>query len=284
MKATEFIFETEAINEIERLPAYQYQGGKDYLNNKEYGKTVRKLPGGSNLLYSIGKGSWGSSTEIKLWDPNGKDFINLQARPTEPKPVQQNREAQWRFKDRFQNWENTQKGLMAPGQIIGQLSLHTESDFPIKGALQVGTITVDEGYRGMSLAKALYGIVLTVMKRPLLAGSSQTPGGRRNWVSLANIPGVQMKGYFSIEEVEISGKSRYGNTEKAEKNIDIIMGQLGGQYIGSRNNSHYFSFDVKPSTTGKELEAAIETKLNRVYNGSWTSTAGLYAVWTGQAE
>jgi hypothetical protein len=284
MRVTEFIADTEAINEIERLPAYQYQGGKSYLGDKEYGKTVKKLPGGSGFLYSIGDSRWGSGVEVKLWDPNGKEFINLQARPPEPKPVKKNREAMWKFRDRFQAWENIQKGLIAPGQLIGQLSLHAESDFPIRGALQVGTITVDEEYRGMSLAKALYGIVLTVMKRPVLAGSSQTPGGRRNWVSLANIPGVQMKGYFSIAEVEISGKSRYGNTEKAEKNIDIIMGQLGGQYLGSKRDSHYFAFDVKPNTTGEELEAAIGTKLNRVYSGSWTSTAGLYAVWTGQAE
>jgi hypothetical protein len=143
---------------------------------------------------------------------------------------------------------------------------------------------VDEDYRGVGIAKALYGIVLTILKRPLLAGTSQTPGGRRNWVSLAGIPGVEMKGYISFDEDDLdTRRNPYSMTTpaKANKNIDTIMGQLGGQYIGkSRFGDVYFAFDVKPNTTGTELEAHVKTKLSAVY-GNYNSDAGLYAVWTG---
>jgi hypothetical protein len=180
-------------------------------------------------------------------------------------------------------------GLKAPGQLIGKLSVSDAKYFPLKGAVQVDTITVDEDYRGMSLAKALYGIVLTIMKRPLLAGSSQTPGGRRNWLSLASIPGVEMKGYFSMDEEEldpVAAKGPYSMTTPAQvnKNIDIIMGQLGGQHMGKgRHDDEYFAFDVKPDTTKQELKAYVDTKLSKVYGG-YNSDTGLYAVWTGQAE
>jgi hypothetical protein len=180
-------------------------------------------------------------------------------------------------------------GLKAPGQLIGKLSVSEAKYFPLKGAVQVDTITVDEDYRGMSLAKALYGIVLTIMKRPLLAGSSQTPGGRRNWLSLASIPGVEMKGYFSMDDDDLNPnaeRSRFSDTTPAQvnKNIDIIMGQLGGQYMGKgRHDDEYFAFDVQPDTTKQELKAYVDTKLSKVYGG-YNSDTGLYAVWTGQAE
>ena len=159
-----------------------------------------------------------------------------------------------------------QKNKNAPGQLIGKLSLSAAPYFPLKNAMQVDTITVDEDYRGMGLAKSLYGIVLTLMKSPLLAGSSQTPGGRRNWLSLSQIPGVEMKGYIGIYDDELKGKQ-----------IDTIMGQLGGQFIGGGTRKHYFAFDVVPSTG--ELAPAVKTSLSKVYGRYDT---GLYAVWTGK--
>ena len=258
MKITEII----QVSEIERIAASDYRGGKSSLYAAQPGKQVRKLPGGSGLLYSTSKGRFGG-VDIKLWDPNGKDYL-----------AQQNREKQ---------------GL--PGQLIGKLSLSDASNFPLKGAVQVDTITVDEDYRGIGIAKALYGIVLTILKKPLLAGSMQTPGGRRNWVSLASIPGVEMKGYFVIAkgDLEINQKPHDNWDRKhninAQAAIDTIMGQLGGQHLGkSPRGSDFFSFDVRPNTTGKELEAHVKQKLVDVY-GYTKSIAfnnGLYAVWTGE--
>jgi hypothetical protein len=142
---------------------------------------------------------------------------------------------------------------------------------------------VDEDYRGVGIAKALYGIVLTILKRPLLAGTSQTPGGRRNWVSLASIPGVEMKGWVALDETEFDATKPWRNTPaKVNKTIDTIMGQLGGQHIGKNSyGTDYFAFDVQPNATGTELEAAVKTKLSQVYGSNYNSNAGLYAVWTG---
>jgi GNAT superfamily N-acetyltransferase len=189
---------------------------------------------------------------------------------------------------RLRSWERSQGVTNLPGQLIGKLTLDHIRSFPLEGAVQVDTITVDEDYRGMGIAKALYGIVLTIMKRPLLAGSSQTPGGRRNWVSLANIPGVEMKGYFALDEEELDSNKaaalgqQYATPAQANKNIDIIMGKLGGQHIGvGRSGLNFFAFDVQPNTTGTELEAYVNTRLSKLY-GAGAADTGLYAVWTGQ--
>ena len=282
MRSHEFVIETQKLGEIERLTPSAYTGGKESLYNKDIGKQVKKLPGGSGFLYSTNENRWGD-TDIKLWDPNGADYASLKAQARVPKPVRRRGEDSWAFARRLSQWRDLQQSLSAPGQQIGKLSVADARDFPLKGAVQVETITVDEDYRGVGLAKALYGIVLTIMKRPLLAGSSQTPGGRRNWVSLASIPGVEMKGYFSMDEDALSpSASKYstGTPARASKNIDIIMGQLGGQYIGKgRYGDEYFAFDVRPNTTGTELEGYVKSKMSQLY-GNYN--AGLYAVWTGK--
>jgi len=98
----------------------------------------------------------------------------------------------------------------------------------------VNTITVDESYRGVGLAKALYGIVLSIMKRPLIAGSSQTSGGRKIGSSFAMFR-VEMKGYFAVREHDF-----------VDETIDTIMGRLGGQYIGEDYRGYvFFAFDVR---------------------------------------
>ena len=289
MRANEFIIETQELDEIERLTRTDYTGGKDSLYDKQYGKQVKKLPGGSGLMYSTSEGRWGG-IDIKLWDPNGKEYLVYKAKTNEPKPERRPREPQRDYEYRVYSWDKAQQELNAPGQLIGKLSVSHANGFPLKGAVQVDTITVDEDYRGVGLAKALYGIVLTIMKRPLLAGSSQTPGGRRNWVSLASIPGVEMKGYVILDSDDLdpgATRSRFSVTTPAdaEKNINTIMGKLGGQHIGTnRSGTEYFAFDVKPNTTGQELEGYIKTNLSKIYTGydSDNDNTGLYAIWTGQ--
>ena len=268
MRATDFI------TEIERLRPDEYEGGKGYLNGTTTGKKVAKLPGGSGFLYSTGIGQW-RDTAIRIWDPNGKDFLRIKQREAEPKPVIQRREDNWRFQNRVRDWERGQRVLKTPGQLIGELTVSKSTSFPLKNAVKVGAITVDEDYRGIGLAKALYGIVLTILKLPLLAGTSQTPGGRKNWVSIAGIPGVEMKGYISVGDDDLTN---------ADQTIDTIMGQLGGQFIGKGSyGDHFFAFDVQPNTTGRELEAAVSTKLSKVYPGDYNSSyAGLFAIWSGK--
>ena len=284
MKINEILTETQELDEIERLHPSGYEGGKDSLTNKAFGKQVKKLPGGSGFLYSTSNNQWWE-LDIKLWDPKNKEYLAQRAKGSEPKPVRRPGEDIYDYRSKLYNWERSQRDLKTPGQLIGKLTVNDANRFPLKGALKVGTITVDEDYRGMGLAKALYGIVLTIMKRPLLAGESQTPGGMKNWVSLSQIPGVEMKGYISFDEEEldpVASKSPFSWTTPAQanKNIDTVMGKLGGQYIGRKNGREYFAFDVKPNTTGTELEAYIDTKLSKVYS-NYNSEPGLYAIWTG---
>lgn len=267
------------ISEIERLTPSDYRGGKSYLYGGRNKKSFKPLPGGSGLLYSIEDAT--SEPTIKLWDPNPPGEDN--------KPKKMRHEFTSEYETRLRAWEQRQRTGKKELQIIGKLSLEKPYSFPIQGALQVGTITVDEDYRGVGLAKALYGIVLTIMKRPLIAGGAQTPGGRRNWVSLSQIPGVEMKGYVSVDDsafaTDPSPTSRYDHAynKEVDNRIDTIMGKLGGQYIGAsqRSGEHFFAFDVQPTTTGNELEAHIKQKLASVYGGNDSYANGLYAVWTG---
>ena len=242
MRAAEF-------NEgIYPIPAGQFRGGKSSLEiPQNFKNTLTKLPGGSGFVYTITPG--GYVTEITIWDPKGPDYIN-------------------------------RHGAQLPlGQLIGKLEISSARLFPLPGAVQVEVITVDEDYRGQGIAKALYGIVLTIMKLPLVAGDAQTPGGRINWVSLASIPGVEVKGYVGLEKYELV-PNMPSQAKRAEQNIDTIMGELGGDYIGqSPAGRHIFAMDVQPNTTGKELEAYVKTKMSKIY-GNTKFHAGLYATWS----
>ena len=243
MRAAEF-------NEgIYPIPAGQFRGGKSSLEiPQNFKNTLTKLPGGSGFVYTITPS--GYITEITIWDPKGPDYIN-------------------------------RHGAQLPlGQLIGKLEISSARLFPLPGAVQVEVITVDEDYRGQGIAKALYGIVLTIMKLPLVAGDAQTPGGRINWVSLASIPGVEVKGYVGLEKYELV-PNMPSQAKRAEQNIDTIMGELGGNYIGqSLAGRHIFAMDVQPNTTGKELEAYVKTNMSKIY-GDTKFRAGLYATWSG---
>jgi GNAT superfamily N-acetyltransferase len=263
----------EFLPEIERLTVGDYEGGKKYLYAPQ-AKKLMPLPGGSGLLYHVGGSNY--SPMVTMWDPEGTG----EATPPPRNSYEMNSE----YRARLKKWQAQQAQGGKPPQLIGKLTLEHVDAFPMQGAVQVGTITVDEDYRGRGIAKALYGIVLTIMKRPLLAGSSQTPGGRRNWLSLSQIPGVEVRGWLRIDDARLDPDL----IVDAEKNIDTLMGRIGAQHLGQSRRGFYggnqfFSFDVQPGRTGKELEAVVKTQLNRLYNESYHVTTGLYAVWTGAA-
>lgn len=227
--------------EIYRLAPDEYRGGKNELHPGRPEKKYYPLPGDSGLLYSIE--NMHDEPIIKIWDKNSP------------------------------NRRDSQRTGKSIPKIIGKLQLVHPWKFPLSGALQVDRITVDEDYRSVGIAKSLYGIVLTIMKRPLLAGSNQTPGGRRNWVSLSKIPGVQMKGYISVME----------DHEKIGK----IIGKLGGEHIGNVGIRHFFAFDVQPNTSGTELVAVVKNKITQIYRDSdplkYGFQSGLFALWTGKS-
>jgi GNAT superfamily N-acetyltransferase len=245
----------DEINEIENLQSYQYTGGKDVLKHPRYTdpdavsrKNIKPLPGGSGLNYATI--DHGRFLEIRMLDQSGQE-------------------------------------------AVGQLKL-MRVGFPIDNAYQVSTITVDEDYRGQGIAKALYGVALSILKITLLAGSQQTPGGKRNWMGLAQIPGVEVRGYVELENSDLKYKKLHkqknakdlANAERrnaiVDKNIDIVMGRLGGDYLGEDEDGNMiFAFDVVPGTGS--LTPAVKTELNKLYYGEYDMlyVTGLYAQWRG---
>lgn len=160
--------------------------------------------------------------------------------------------------------------------VLGYMSLFPMYNFPLSKAFSVEFIAVHPSYRGRGIARSLYGVALSILEFTLLAGSDQTPGGRRNWLSLNSIPGVEVRGYIPVSDDDFDGHNK-----EFDELIDIVM-ELGGEYIGKGTGkygtTHYFSFDVVPGTG--ELEMAVKTKL-KLYGFSKLTNPGLYAVWTG---
>jgi putative chitinase len=217
----------EPVNEILKITPFQM--GRSNIDTDNQGiKSANKLPGGSGLLYKINDENF--RVTISIYDPQ-------------------------------------KQGKNPVGRQIGILTLSPGGWYlPIESSLRVNMIAVDPQYRAQGIAKAMYGLVLTKMKRTLVAGDSQSPGGRKNWLSLAQIPGVSVKGYVAIDNRLLDSR------------IDTIMGKLGGEYIGSDlNNRKFFAFDVLPGTN--ELKPAVVTSLNKIYSGALPT--GLYATWSG---
>lgn len=243
------------LTEIQKIPSSDYTGaGELYADPKK--QNYKELPGDSGLLYSVDDYGF-RGAEVMIWEPR-KDALPKQ---------------------------------------VGALSLSPDYNLPKElNALRVETITIDPRYRGKGLGIALYGIPLTILKRPLIAGDMQTPGGRKSWINLNTIPGLQVKGYLAIDDDNLTIRDPNTAKDKAEQNriiagnkvkeqaMDIIMGELGGEYIGSNGDFHYFAFDVEPDTTNKELQSYVKQKLVNVYD-SYTDIiddTGLYAVWSGK--
>lgn len=165
-------------------------------------------------------------------------------------------------------------------KTVGYLTLSKSNFFPLPNAYYVDSIIVDPARRGQGIAKALYGIYLSILKYPLLAGSDQTPGGRRNWLSLASIPGVEVRGYTAFgDEYFDHDRTRPGYIEKKFKQLIDNLMNMGGEYLGNKQGRHYFVFDVEPGSG--ELEPAVKNQL-KLYGYHDITTPGLYAVWIGQ--
>ena len=154
---------------------------------------------------------------------------------------------------------------------IGMLYLEKRPAFPIPNAMRVETITVDEDYRGRRIGLALYGIALSILKIPLLAGDVQTPDGRKMWNSIAQIPGVQMKGYVLLFDNQIDDEISH-----------VLQNKLKAKVLDKSKVAPgtYYVFDVAPSTTKQQIQAVVKTKLSKIYDNE-DYTTGLYAIWNG---
>jgi ribosomal protein S18 acetylase RimI-like enzyme len=77
-------------------------------------------------------------------------------------------------------------------EIVGELDL-ADTKGPMK-SWSVENIAVDPAHRGRGIAKALYGIALSMLKLTVEAGQIQTGHGQRMWLMLNSIPGVKVLG------------------------------------------------------------------------------------------
>jgi ribosomal protein S18 acetylase RimI-like enzyme len=77
-------------------------------------------------------------------------------------------------------------------EIVGELDL-ADTRGPMK-TWSVENLAVDPQHRGRGIAKALYGIALSILRLPVEAGQLQTGYGQKMWLMLNSIPGVQVVG------------------------------------------------------------------------------------------
>ena len=156
-----------------------------------------------------------------------------------------------------------------PWQSRAQLVVSWANIPDIDNAVKVEHITVDEDYRGEGLARALYGIVLAVLKLPLVAGDSQTPGGRRMWQMLHNMPGVKVQGVMALT-----------NSELDKTAVKELMHTPGIDFL---SRGDYYTFLTFPVATGRrELKSLI--KGIPLYHGEYDVdyVTFLLATWHGQ--
>jgi len=158
----------------------------------------------------------------------------------------------------------------AIGSLVLEYSVWHSAIMP--NSYIVDTVAVLNKYRGQGYGLALYGIALSELKFTLIAGDSQTPNGRKSWVNLASIPGVEVKGLVGIYDETFDDYDL--DTDDV---IENIM-NLGAQYLGNHKERHYFAFDVVEGTG--ELQPAIKNELSAVYSDN-EYKATLYARWVG---
>jgi ribosomal protein S18 acetylase RimI-like enzyme len=77
-------------------------------------------------------------------------------------------------------------------EIVGELDL-ADTRGPMK-TWSVENLAVDPQHRGRGIAKALYGIALSLLRLPVEAGQLQTGYGQKMWLMLNSIPGVEVVG------------------------------------------------------------------------------------------
>jgi hypothetical protein len=227
---------SEIISEIEEILPTDYRGGSRDLYFRRIYKTrlisgSEPLPGGSGLMYKI------------VW-----------------------------FEDRPRIIIFEPEMLKKTGEAVGRLVLEVDLKFPLQPAYQVDTITTHENYRGKGIAKSLYGLAL--LPKPhglggiLLAGSSQTPMGQKNWVSLANIAGVEISGYLELGDV--TGGFIPEKEKLFQKIVNELYGKIGAQYLGKMKTksitNHYFEFPV--AVKKDKLESIVKNSIIQIYSGT----------------
>ena len=137
--------------------------------------------------------------------------------------------------------------------LAAELDLFETQD--VTGAWRVETVAVDPDYRSQGLGKALYGIALSILKLTVEAGDTQTKYGRRMWLMLNSIPGVEVVGY---------------NMERTEK----YKPRPNDKIIAQDKNWTKYTFPVRSGI--HSMRSA------RRGTGMYTTQASMIARWTGR--
>jgi GNAT superfamily N-acetyltransferase len=120
----------------------------------------------------------------------------------------------------------------------------------------VDSVAVEPAHRGQGIAKALYGIALSILKLPLEAGQLQTKHGQAMWLMLNSIPGVEVVGYDQVP-------------------TQLYQAKPGDQIVFQNKRHTGFTFPVRP---GKN-----SMRSGRQGTGIYTSpSTTMIAKWTGQ--
>jgi ribosomal protein S18 acetylase RimI-like enzyme len=183
--------------------------------------------------------------------------------------------------------------IVSGQHIVGMLILKPVNGFPLKDAYSVEFITVDENQRGMSIAKSLYGIALSILKFAVVAGESQTVGGRRNWISLSRVPGVKIMGWGWVEEMNTPDRSSLSpeakaNLKQIQQRFEKSMERAGGHQVGTAEGAaewgrkitkHWYLFPVTAGTREFKTQAnAVRIYYNDHYDLPIGQNNGLVAV------
>lgn len=202
---------------------------------------------------------------------------------------------------------NTQIYIFSGDKPVGELKLSQTKKLGNK-AYYVEWINVDPDFTGGGVAKSLYGVAMKILGYILVAGDSQSPGGRRNWASLSKIPGCAVKGFVIINDKifdtpkkstnSFINKHRENQSQSNDKIVNQLM-DLGFEHINPTKSGYSnikgqaFQFDVVPGKGDKEVKAYVKNKLSTVYTDSSIGNfdynsnfqivldSGLFAYWEG---
>lgn len=246
--------------EIERLRPSDYRGGKRTLDDfafevdGEVRGPAKPLPGhagfGYRLVGPVSRGGDAPKLYVLLYDlqPSAHGYRDTTSRYTGD--------------DRARRTFQPLIGALCVAPLMKVK--HAGGTTPVYG---VDAITVDDQpvYRGHGLGLALYLLLLKTRQVMVMAGPEQTPAGRAAWVRLAQTPGIQVDGAFTIED-EAFDDAPHGQATTA----DILFGTLGVEYLGQvvHDKSRMFTFPVRPADAGKsgqELTALAKHPWTQVY-------------------
>jgi len=168
-------------------------------------------------------------------------------------------------------------------KIVGALNAH-KMDFDNyyqKSIYGVGAIGVNPEFRGQGMAQHLYdGFMLpnpSGLDGILMAGDSQSPGGRAMWANLKSRSDIEVTGWVKIRKNEgiISNLAlNYSDNQMAK-----FFSKVGGTYLGETKHSWFFEFPVEKLPNKRELEIAVKGIGVKVYGGG--SSTGLIARYVG---